>query len=420
MSDMDRTAGGPLVGEAGRYLEDTAPNHGGRNTRPLAIPVLATTYVSSARTGAGVAAAVLGVLAGVAAWFGLEELTSESSLVLAVVAFVLAAGLLAAATVLAVRLARSGKRLVEALRRWHQVAPEVPVRGVEVVTQQPGIARIALSGLAVVAAIAAVIVAAVREAGTSAWVGTAVAALVLLGAGVAGALGWWRVRSLLAPTAPQGSGEAFAPAPYTQQYQQSHPAQPYQQNHPAQPYQQSYPAQPYQQQAPSPQQWAPPPPHPRQPPAEPQPWLPTGAQPGGETWTPSPEVDPDLGDTRLVADAAVGPVRPPVVLLDDGRRLPAGVTTLVGRAPTPRETDVAVELVPLLHSTVSKTHAAFRVTDEAVYVTDRSSTNGTTVVGHNGAQRRLEPWTEVQVEIGGAVLLGSYRVAITAPDDLDR
>lgn len=419
MGDMDRTAASPLVGEASRYLEDTAPNHGGRNTRPLAIPVVVTTYVSGSRTGAGIGVAVLGALAGLAAWFGVEELTAESSLVLAIVAFVLAAGLLAAAVVLAIRLVRSGVRLVEALRRWYQVAPEVPVRGVEVLTQQAGIVRIVLSGLAVVTAIAIVVVAAAAGGGASVWLGAGIAAAALLGLGVAGALGWWRVRSLLAATAPQPSGEAFAPAPYAQQPASQHPqAYPYQQGHQAQPYQQQ----------PPPQQWAPPPPQPQpqpqtqpQPQPQPQPWLPAGAQPGGETWTSAPELASELGDTRLVTDGtASGPARFPVVVLDDGRRLTSGVTTLVGRAPTPRENDLAVEIVPVLHPTVSKTHAAFRVTDEAVYVTDRSSTNGTTAVGQDGAQRRVKPWAEVQVETGGAVLLGSYRISVVASEDLER
>ncbi|WP_156250360.1 FHA domain-containing protein [Pseudactinotalea terrae] len=407
---MDRTAASPLVGEASRYLEDTAPNNGGRNTRPLAIPVVVTTYVSGSRTGAGVGVAVLGALAGLAAWFGVEELTAESSLVLAIVAFVLAAGLLAAAVVLAIRLVRSGVRLVEALRRWYQVAPEVPVRGVEVLTQQAGIVRIVLSGLAVVTAIAIVVVAGATGE-SSVWVAAGFAVPALLGVGAAGALGWWRVRSLLAATAPQPSGDAFAPAPYAQQ-----PAMQPAQSHP---YQQGHQAPPHQQQPP-PQQWAPPPPQP-QPQPQPQPWLPAGAQPGGETWTSAPELASELGDTRLVTDGTTsGPARFPVVVLDDGRRLTSGVTTLVGRAPTPRENDLAVEIVPVLHPTVSKTHAAFRVTDEAVYVTDRSSTNGTTAVGQDGAQRRVKPWAEVQVETGGAVLLGSYRISVVASEDLER
>ena len=107
-----------------------------------------------------------------------------------------------------------------------------------------------------------------------------------------------------------------------------------------------------------------------------------------------------------------------VVMLDDGTRLATGLT-LVGRDPQPRltETDAARHVV--LHPSVSKTHATFRVEAGAIHVTDRASTNGTTVVGGDGARRRLEPWTEQRLEIGETVLLGSYRVRVVA-DESDR
>lgn len=405
---MDRTADRALVGEAARYLEDTAPNHGGRNTRPLAIPVLVTTYCSGARTGAAAGAAALGVLAGVAVWFGVAQLSApDGSSVLAVVGIVLAVALAGAGAVLAARLVRSGTRLAEALRRWHQVAPEVPVRGAEVLVQRPGLLRITLSGLSVLAGIGALVLAAAVEGGPPVWVGAGVAAAALLASGTAGAIGWWRVRSLLAPTAPQGSQETFAPAPYAQ----PHPAAP---AHGQPQHEPAGPPQP----APSPLQWAPPPEPVPQPPAA-QPWQPAGAVAGGETWRPEPEIEPDIGDTQLVADTTrSGRSSRPVVLLDDGRRLTAGVTALLGRAPVARLDEPDAEAVPVLHPTVSKTHAAIRVTDSSVYVTDRASTNGTTAVDPSGAARRLAPWTETEVHIGGEVLLGSYRVSVAAAEEM--
>ncbi|WP_420110882.1 FHA domain-containing protein [Pseudactinotalea sp.] len=416
---MDRSAIDQLVGEAAPYLEDTAPNHGGRNTRPLAIPVLATSYCGTARTGAGAAAAALGALAGLATWFGLEQLTQpDPSTVLAIVCFVLAAGLLAGAVVLGLRLLRSGARLVAALRRWHAVAPEVPVRGAEVFTETPGIVRLTLAAVSAFLGVGAVVVGVV-VGGMSILVGAAVAGVALLTAGIVAAIGWWTVRGLLRPAAPQASQESFAPAPYAQ----PSPPQGYgQQWVPSQPAGQPH-------QPPSPQQWAPPPAQPPHPgpasaaPAPPpaQPWLPAGAQSGGETWQPDAEPEPDIGDTRLVADTTMSGRsarrQPVAVVLDDGRRLTPGVVTLIGRAPVGKDTDLQLETVAVLHPTVSKTHAAFRVTDSAVYVTDRSSTNGTTAVDPDGARRRLAPWAETPVEIGGEVLLGSYRVRVVAVDE---
>lgn len=414
---MDRSATDPLVGEAAPYLEDTAPNHGGRNTRPLAIPVLATSYCSSSRTGVGAAATVLGVLAGLATWFGLEQLTQpDPSTVLAIVSFVLAAGLLAGALVLGLRLLRSGGHLVGALRRWHAVAPEVPVRGAAVFTEPMGIARLVLAGVSALLGIGT-FVAGVVLGGTSVLAGAAVAGIALLaGGGVAGR-GWWTVRSLLRPAAPQPSQEAFAPAPYAQ------PGTPPQQQGPPQHYANQSQA------VPQPQQWAPLPPPAPGPPAgaaqqaaPAQPWLPSGAQPGGETWQPDVEPEPDIGDTRLVADTTMsgrsGRRQQFAVVLDDERRLTSGAITLIGRAPVAKDADLRVEAVAVLHPTVSKTHAAFRVTDTGVYVTDRASTNGTTAVDPDGARRRLAPWTEVPVEIGGEVLLGSYRVRVVAVDEM--
>lgn len=414
---MDRSAPNPLVGEAAPYLEDTAPNHGGRNTRPLAIPVLATTYCGGARTGTGAAAVGLGVLAGLAAWFGLAQLTQpDPSTVLAVVVFVVAAGLLAGAIVLGIRLVRSGSGLVDGLRRWHAVAPEVPVRGAEVFTEQPGIVRLVLAGVSALLGIGAVVLA-ILLGGAPIAVGAGIAGVSLLAGGVLAGLGWWKVRALLRPAAPQASQEAFAPAPYAQ------PGA-------AAPQRGDWQPGPAQQQPapPSPQQWAPPPvaappPPAAVPPPPAQPWLPSGAQHGGETWQPDAEPEIDIGDTRLVADTTMSGRSAAsrgqaAVVLDDGRRLTPGVVTLIGRAPTAKEHDLQVETVAVLHPTVSKTHAAFRLDGSAVYVTDRASTNGTTAVDPSGTRRRLAPWAEVQVEVGGEVLLGSYRVLVVEVDQL--
>src|SRR5690606_8258352 len=133
------TAGRPrtdaLLADAARYLEDTAPRSGGRNARPLAIPVLVASHAGTARSA--VAAAGLGALAGVALWFGLERLEDDATTV-GVVALVGAALALVVAVVLGRRTVVGGSRLLGGLRRWYAVAPEVPVRGVEVLGQAPG------------------------------------------------------------------------------------------------------------------------------------------------------------------------------------------------------------------------------------------------------------------------------------------
>lgn len=422
-----------LLADAARYLDDTAPKHGGRNARPLAVPVLVSTYLGSARTGRAVAASALGVVAGAATWFGLDALAQpRASVVLAVVALVVAAAAVVGAMLIGRRVLRSGALLVAALRRWYAVAPEVPVRGAEMLREGPGIMRLVLAGVGVLGGAAVLLLA--NATGTLAgWVGYGLAAASLLIAGVLAALGWWRVQALLRGAAPQEGQEAFAP-------ERAAPPQPQ-----------------------SPHGWAPPPPVPPQPiPAQPvwdgpphlaggfpqnpgplpQAPAPEGSQ-GSPWWPPPPGVQPtpavqpapaaqpvaaqqawaqpveesDLGDTRYVSDGTIsGRARPVAVLLEDGRRLEVGIVTLVGRAPRPRPNDPAVTTIAVEDATVSKTHAAFRVAVDSVHVTDRSSTNGTTVVDDHGGSRRLRPWAEEPVQIGSEVLLGSYRVRIVEAD----
>ncbi len=469
----------PLLQDAASYLEDTAPARGGRNSRPLAIPALVTSYVASERTLLGAASAACGVLAGVAAWFGLTQRDqAEPSVVLLVVGLVLALALLAVAVLLGVRVLRTGAVTIAALQRWHAVAPEVPVRGADVLTQGPGLARLVLSVVAVLAGLGAVVAGPLL--GTFATLmGGAIAGLTLLTAGAGGLLGWWRVRGLLETAAPQDGSDAFAPAPhaaqpgtpgYAPQAQQepwrptppppttqppwaqgyaSAPSaqQPYASpsdqgrlyppdpSAPQQPVPASRPVQPRPDAQPAPAPWAPPPPQ-HQPQNQPSaPWQPppgvvVPANPA-ETWGPAatvappstsapPSADDDLHDTRLasgLADTTLGSrTTGVVVVLADGTPLRGEVITLIGRDPQPRDDDPEVERARVVHPTVSKTHAAFRVTDTSVHVTDRASTNGVTVVGPDGSRRRIAPWAEEAVLPGSAVLLGSYRIEVREQD----
>lgn len=418
---MSAPAGGAgrtrwVPGDASRYLTDTAPGHGGRNTRPLALPALTATYSGSARTGRGVAAALLGAAGGGIAWFALAQLAQpQPSVVLAVVGLVLAVAAVASAVVLGRGVVRDGASLVAAIRRWHAIAPEVPVPGVDVLTSGPAIVRLVLAGAAVLAG-AGALVAAVAGSTLATWVGLGIAAAWLIGSGLLAASGWWRVRSILRDATPQADHSTFAPAT-------APPPVPHQAP-----------------QAPAGsqdgQRWAPPPSAPAPPPAAPWSPPPPSTAPSATTWQVAPEaVTPeqvgaepavavpaariDVEDTRLAADTTMsGRGGRSVVVLDDGTRLSTGLT-LVGRDPQPRltETDAARQVV--LHPSVSKTHATFRVEAGAIHVTDRASTNGTTVVGGDGARRRLEPWTEQRLEIGETVLLGSYRVRVVA-DESDR
>jgi len=476
-----------LLADAARYLEDTAPRSGGRNARPLAIPVLVASHAGTARSAVGAAAAGLGALAGVALWFGLGRLEDDATTI-GVVALVGAAVALVVAVVLGRRTVVGGSRLLGGLRRWYAVAPEVPVRGVEVLGQAPGVVRLVLAALGVVSG-AAALAAAATTGTTAAWLGFGLAGVVLLAAGVLAVRGWWLVRTLLGRSAPQTDEAAFAPAPRPEDVaaaqppvgapqawqpppaagweQASQAPRPAPQQHPPGPSAaaawQAAPGSPLpdasaHQQASSPWQQQPPPPpaasEPSPPPWQqpapprpttgppPQPWqqpAPTGGPPPAPDAhaqvAPAPaaarplpgRADPlglddigldEIGETVYAGSDTTrsGRTRRRVaVVLDDGRELEVGAVSLVGRSPQPRPEEVVL-VVPVQHPTVSKTHAAFRVTEDSVHVTDRASTNGTTVVDGTGYRRTLRPWAEEPVEIDSEVLLGSYLVRVRAAD----
>ncbi|WP_043500138.1 hypothetical protein [Georgenia sp. SUBG003] len=61
-----------------------------------------------------------------------------------------------------------------------------------------------------------------------------------------------------------------------------------------------------------------------------------------------------------------------------------------------------------------------RVTPAGVWITDRASTNGTTVVTERGEQR-TQPWQETEVPPGARVRAGATVIAraTTAPEETD-
>ena len=83
--------------------------------------------------------------------------------------------------------------------------------------------------------------------------------------------------------------------------------------------------------------------------------------------------------------------------------------TVVGRNPTPPagHPDAETLAVDDPGRSVSKTHALFSMSDDALAVEDLSSTNGVTVTEHDGAAVRLPAGEPVAVADGAVVALGS-------------
>lgn len=143
--------------------------------------------------------------------------------------------------------------------------------------------------------------------------------------------------------------------------------------------------------------------------------IPGLAQPVLEPAQPPPVPDqPSAARTR--------PAGSWTARLDDGQEIGLTGLTLFGRAPAANPEDVrlhgpdGVTLIPLVDDTMtlSKTHLAVAVDDEGPLVTDRQSTNGSTVSAPDQAVR-LVPSVAHRLHGGDVVGLGGRSFAIVAP-----
>ena len=79
---------------------------------------------------------------------------------------------------------------------------------------------------------------------------------------------------------------------------------------------------------------------------------------------------------------------------------------LLGRAPVPREGEEGLELIVVEDRGVSKTHLILEIEPGAVFLTDRASSNGTTLRGANGV-RPVPAWERVELGPHDQAVLGS-------------
>lgn len=115
------------------------------------------------------------------------------------------------------------------------------------------------------------------------------------------------------------------------------------------------------------------------------------------------------------APAEAGPTASATLAFGDGARVAASGTTLLGRDPAAAGDDPAgTVLLPLVDASMglSKTHAAVTVDARGVRVTDRWSSNGTSVVGADGRARGLEPGVPTPVPPGATVRLGGVEFRV--------
>ncbi|MFD4421795.1 RDD family protein [Agromyces sp. NPDC058484] len=142
----------------------------------------------------------------------------------------------------------------------------------------------------------------------------------------------------------------------------------------------------------------------------------SAAPDGAGPWVP-PALVPATAEPAPTATRTPAPTAAPFVLeFDDGTRVAASVTGLLGRNPAAAPGEPQAHLVPLSDDSmrISKTHAAFGIDDTGFWVADRSSKNGTTVHRPDGDALRLPPGVRTPVPAGSRVILGGRSFTVVA------
>ena len=125
--------------------------------------------------------------------------------------------------------------------------------------------------------------------------------------------------------------------------------------------------------------------------------------------------DPVLGGVEHTRLRSTPPVRTGLHLrFDTGEELDVTGDGLVGRSPAPEPGVVHVVPIVDVDRSISKVHLAFGLEPggRRLWVLDRNSTNGTVLVGPDGASAALPPGTRAVVEPGWTVRFGRRSLAV--------
>ena len=152
----------------------------------------------------------------------------------------------------------------------------------------------------------------------------------------------------------------------------------------------------------NPRQW--------QPPAAPQPAPPAPTPPSPNVdFQPGTHPDDDHDRTRARGDTHA-PVTVAIlrIRLDDGRDVELDRTVLIGRTPAGHPGEDTAQLVPVADPgrSISKTHLHLLAGDGGVWVTDRDSTNGSSVTTPDGSRTALAAGEPAHVRPGSTVHFG--------------
>ncbi|GHD08044.1 RDD family protein [Zhihengliuella salsuginis] len=144
-------------------------------------------------------------------------------------------------------------------------------------------------------------------------------------------------------------------------------------------------------------------PAPEEPVAEPRATEPAAAQsplPAG----PEAHPDDELGHTQF-REVAATRAR---LVFDDGQTHVLDESLLIGRNPSAVDGETVDDLLSLadIGRSMSKTHLLVQASTSGIWVTDRNSTNGSSVTDAAGNSRDLVPGQPVQASMGETVYMG--------------
>ena len=147
-----------------------------------------------------------------------------------------------------------------------------------------------------------------------------------------------------------------------------------------------------------------------------------------EPWEPpvlggadsAPPAPPEPAAPRRPAQTA-GPSGPgstasAVLRFDDGVLIRVHGAGLLGRNPEPRPGENVQHVIPVPDATlqISKTHASFGFDDSGFWISDRNSSNGTTVYPPSGDPIELAAGQREHLAPGASVLIGGRRFTVEA------
>lgn len=147
--------------------------------------------------------------------------------------------------------------------------------------------------------------------------------------------------------------------------------------------------------------------------------LPSTAPPAVERPVGLPVAPPADRPTPIAQPSPSLPPAPaggprPVVVLDDGQRIPVDGTVVLGRDPRPSSSLGDAALVVLADQSVSANHLAVGLGPTGPWVMDLRSTNGSSVEQDGAPVQRLAPMARVSVSPGAVVTVGKRRMTVVA------